>query len=128
MWGLGAVLVLASIVHGQWFCSCGLVLGQDTPHAAIRMDFTLSQDGAFDATGTVMPLGEVHRFHWSGAWTLADGQLAMIGKTRGRTFGVAPAGELRAIATVTHADVIVRTLSSDAAPGRTMRCLTYPIE
>ena len=128
MGGLGAVLLLASIGHGQWYCSSGLVPGQDKPHAAVRMDFTLGQDGAFAATGTVMPLGQAHRFDWSGAWTLADGQLAMIGKTRGRTFGVAPAGELRAIATVTQADVIVLTLSGDAAPGRAMRCLTYPIE
>ena len=128
MGGLGAVLILASIGHGQWYCSSGLVPGQDRPLAAVRMEFTLGEDGAFDATGTVMPLGEVHQFDWSGAWTLSDGQLAMIGKTRGRTFGLALAGELRAIATVTQADVILLTLSSDAAPGSTMRCLTYPIE
>ncbi|WP_299689101.1 hypothetical protein [uncultured Tateyamaria sp.] len=128
MAGLAAVIFLASVGHGQWFCTSGLVPGEDAPHAAVRIDFTLSAGGDFSATGTVRPQGVTHQFDWRGAWTLADGQLAMIGKTRGRTFGIAPAGELRAIATVTQADVILLTLSSDAAPGRAMRCLTHPIE
>ena len=125
---IATLLVLASVGHGQWFCSSGLVPGGDAPHAAVRIDFTLGADGAFDGTGTVMPLGERHMFQWNGAWTLVDGQLAMIGKTSGRTFGVAPAGELRALATVTQSDVILMTLSSDAAPGKALRCLPHPIE
>ena len=57
MGGFGAVLILATIGHGQWYCSSGLVPGPATPPAAVRMEFTLGQDGAFDAPGTVMPLG-----------------------------------------------------------------------
>ncbi|WP_415919820.1 hypothetical protein [Tateyamaria sp. SN6-1] len=125
---LASLVVLASVGHGQWYCSGGLVVGEDTPRPSVQIDFTLGADGAFDGTGTVRPLGQEHMFDWTGSWTMIDGQLAMIGTTRGRTFGLAPAGELRAIASVTQADVILLTLSSDAAPGRTIRCLPHPIE
>ncbi len=125
---LSALIVLASISHGQWFCTAGLLPGKDAPFTPVKIDFALDERGNFQATGTVTTARDAHRFDWDGSWTTIEGQLAMIGKTRGRTFGLAPAGELRAIASVTHADVIMLSLSSTSAPGRVLRCLTYPTE
>jgi len=125
-----AALILAASLSTQpdWYCNAGLIPGQDAPHPALQINFALSEDTTFAALGTVHPLGQTHNFDWSGTWTLADGQLAMIGTTRGRTFGIAPAGELRAFAQLTQPDVMILTVSNDANPAHTLRCLTYPLE
>ena len=128
MAGLGALLMLASLAQNDWYCSSALMPGVDQPHSAVRVDFTLSDDGAFEAKGTIVPTGDTHQFGWSGSWTLIDGQLAMIGQTRGRTFGLARSGEMRAMANLTQADVILLNLSHDTSSGRALRCLTYKLE
>ncbi|MEL7092386.1 MAG: hypothetical protein AAFN94_11685 [Pseudomonadota bacterium] len=125
---MAALILAAGGAQADWYCASGLVPGMVQPFSKLEMDVSLDPDGGFTAQGTVRPQGEAHDFGWTGTWTELDGQIVMIGKTRGRTFGVAPAGELRAMATQTRSDVLMLELSSDEHPGTGLRCLTHPLE
>ncbi|MEM6759043.1 MAG: hypothetical protein AAF601_06145 [Pseudomonadota bacterium] len=123
-----ALLLAAGGMQSEWYCASGLVPGMVQPFARLAITVSLESDGAFQATGTVRPRGEAHQFDWSGTWADLDGQIVMIGKTSGRTYGVAPAGELRAMALQVHSDVMMLDLSPDENPGTALRCLTHPLE
>ncbi|MEM7631169.1 MAG: hypothetical protein AAF227_04005 [Pseudomonadota bacterium] len=120
-----AAALISLLVRQEWYCSSALEPDMST---ALRLGFQLSADGQFDGYGIVMPLRTAQRFDWSGNWTLLDGQLVMIGATRGQSFGIAPTGELRGMARVTQGDVIVLDAANDGGAARTMRCLTYKLE